>query len=598
MCGFTAIIDPHHEINLMQRETWVRAMSEALAYRGRDDERFYVSKDKRVSGLFRRLPVQGVGDLGAQPMSESDYTLFFNGEIYNYIEIKQDLIDQYKCDFKSKSDAEVLLKAFVHWGVEKTVAILDGMFAILLCDHKNKKYYIINDQYGEKPLFYKYKDSVLYVSSSVQSFKVLPNTKLSSTALSHYLSYGFVPGPMSVFDDVEAIQAGQIVTFDMAKDRLRKEQYTCKTYNYRANARDPIQDFEHMFEQSLSRRLRSERKKGLFLSGGVDSALILAVARKNLEEQLPCYTLSFRSKEGDYDEAAQAKALAEKFSVPHSILPMNDQELARIIPQKLGTLDQPLADAAYFPLAALTDFAASDGCVVMLGGEGGDELQAGYSRHAQEAQLKKLWQNRYWLKYVWSSLKPLTPVARMIGQTQFDRKFDKIEHMLKNDADNAYESIVKLWSGSTNHRFVDDFRQNDIDFFLPNQLLPKFDNATMQATLEGRTPYLSKPLFDMMDQMPRDSWQNKALAKKILHGHGVSITPKKGLTVPIAHYLRGDLKEWSHQALKDFVALDVMPSSDIWSAWERVQSGKTEFAQPIWAIIVFSAWQRAHNLSI
>ncbi len=597
MCGFTAIIDPHNSINLMQRETWVRSMAEPLAYRGRDDEQYFVSADKRVTGLFRRLPVQGVGEAGAQPMSEGDYTLFFNGEIYNYIEIKQSLRDEFQCEFKSKSDAEVLLKAFVHWGIEKTLATLDGMFAIFLSDHKNKKYYIINDTYGEKPLFYKYKDNVLYISSSVQSFKKLPDTKLSTKAISHYISYGFVPKPLSVFQDVGSIMPAQIITLDMTQTHLTKQQYQTKTNDYEYQSRNAVQDFEALFTDSLSKRLRSERTKGLFLSGGVDSALILATAQTNLGETLPCYTLSFQSKNDEYDESVQARAMAQKFDAPHHVLRMNDKDLASIIPKKLGTLDQPLADTAYFPLAALTDFAAND-CVVMLGGEGGDELQAGYTRHAGEKRLKQIFDNRHWLKHMWPAMRPLSGLASILGQTQLDRKFDKVTHMLLSNSDNAYDALLRLWPNGTQVDFKDDFRQNDIDFFLPNQLLPKFDNATMQATLEGRTPYLSKPLFDMMDQMPRTQWQNKKLAKQILRRHNITITPKKGLTVPIASYLRGDLKEWAYAALQDFTELDVMPKEEIWRAWDNIQSGRTEFAQPIWALIVFSAWQRAHNLSI
>lgn len=599
MCGFTAIIDPHHNVDVTQREIWVRAMAEPLSYRGRDDEQYFMSKDKIVTGLFRRLPVQGVGKAGTQPMSEGDFTLFFNGEIYNYIELKQRLKNDFKCQFKSDGDTEVLLKAFIHWGVEHTISELDGMFAILLCDHKRKKYYIINDIYGEKPLFYRYKDSVMYISSSVQSFKTLSDTRLNHKALHYYLSYGFVPKPMSIFDDVVAIEPNQIIVFDRIKDRLEKSYYQTKRHDYHYHENDCVHDFEALFTQSLSRRLRSQRKKGLFLSGGVDSGLILATACLSLQENLPCYTLSFQSREDAYDESMQARSMAKQFGVDHHVLPIDDRDLARIIPNKLATLDQPLADAAYFPLAALTDFAARD-CVVMLGGEGGDELQAGYARHEQEHRLKQLWYYRQWLRPLWPVLKPCAKLTGTVfGQTQWVRKLDKIEHMLKNTQGNsAYDSLLRLWNTGTHYDFRGDFRENDIVFFLPNQLLPKFDNATMQATIEGRTPYLNKALFDMMEQTPRHVWASKNLAKTLLDHHDIEITPKKGLTVPIADYLRGDLKEWAYDALTDFSKMDVIPKQDIWASWDKLQKGRTAFAQPIWALIIFCAWQRAHNLSI
>jgi asparagine synthase (glutamine-hydrolysing) len=297
---------------------------------------------------------------------------------------------------------------------------------------------------------------------------------------------------------------------------------------------DAITMFANAFATAVDLRLQSDVPVGVFLSGGLDSSLIMLTAHKLLGRSLPSFTISLPNADPAYDETDQARTIAGLCGSEHHVLPLDEVALLNAIPDQIAQMDQPLADAAIIPTALLSKFARQH-VTVALGGEGGDELQGGYTRHMQEKALRAL----YALRGV---AKPMLPLADRVGKNlpQWKRQSAKLQDFINTQADSAYEALMTLWPQENDINLSSGFRTADTEFYLPHNLLMKLDGATMQASLEGRCPYLDPELWATMDVIPRRFWRGKRLAKHMLQGLGGTVpNAKRGLTLPLAEWLRG-----------------------------------------------------------
>ena len=616
MCGLAGIIDPSGK----KTKNDTRIMAQAIAYRGPDDQTDWQDDTLPVSLSFRRLAILDLSPDGNQPMHEGALTICFNGEIYNYKELKIKLEAEHQCVFKTSSDTEVLLKAFLHWGIKKTLNAVNGMYGIALLDRRDNMLTLMRDRFGEKPLYYTHQNGALYFASELKALRTQINFKASKQGLSYYLQFGFIPAPYTIYEGVKALQPGEYITFDLRnlshpEDARGPSIIPAWIPKQVRDVSEPegLENFESALSRSIDIRLRADVPVGVFLSGGLDSSLILLIASKKLGRPLPSFTIKMHSDDPAYDEADQAAGIASLCGSENHVLTLDEEALLEALPAQLNQMDQPLADAAILPTALLSQFARQH-VTVVLGGEGGDELQAGYTRHAEEARLKELYTIRSVLKIILPLLKPFAMMGEKIALPQWRRQFDKMQRLLSFKTDNVYEALMTLWdpasfphipvqAGISEYKssLEGEFRQNDTNFYLPHDLLMKLDGATMGASLEGRCPYLDPDLWNVLGTMPKHIWANKRLATDLLvklGGEDALPRGKRGLTLPLADWLRGGLKDWAWENLEYFKTLNLLPPADIDAQWHAVQDRATDHAQPLWALCIFSAWARAHNLVI
>lgn len=590
MCGFAGIIDPSGQTGKAES----RAMALALAHRGPDDHGDWADATLPVAMSFRRLAILDLSPDGNQPMHDGPLTICFNGEIYNYKELRQRLEIDHGCVFKTTSDTEVLLKGVLQWGLERTLNEANGMYAIALLDRRDETLTLARDRFGEKPLYYSSHKGALYFASELKALRAQIDVSADKNSVSTYLQFGFVPAPDTIYENVKALQPGEFLTFNIRNPQNLERDYLfdlgAGLPQLKLNEDEALDLFEDALTRAIDIRLRSDVPLGVFLSGGLDSSLILAMASRLLDKPMPAFTIAMESDDPAYDETAQAKLVAEFYHAEHHILPLNERIMLDALPGQIAHMDQPLADAAILPTALLSHFARKH-VTVALGGEGGDELQAGYTRHAQETRLKAIYALR-------GIAKPFLPLAKS-NLPQWKRQSDKLERFIGTKAASSYEALMTLWPQGNRMDLPSGYREADAEFYLPHDLLMKLDGATMQASLEGRCPYLDPDLWRVMSLIPRRHWANKKLARDLLAKRGgVLATGKRGLTLPLAEWLRGDLRDWGEAQIADFKALGLLPDKTVDAEWDALLKGQSDHAQPIWALCLFSAWRNAHNLAI
>ncbi len=592
MCGFAGIIDPSGQ----KTKADSRRMALEIAHRGPDDHADWQDGTLPVSLSFRRLAILDLSPDGNQPMHDGPLTICFNGEIYNYKELRSYLEVQHGCTFKTTSDTEVLLKAFLTWGIDTTLNMVNGMYAIALLDRRDETVTLARDRFGEKPLYYTRDNGALFFASELKALRTQIELTADKSSVNRYLQFGFIPAPQTIYEGVNALLPGQAITFSIANPSATGGSAMLlpiaeePNLHGRVNNDQALTIFENALTKAIEIRLRSDVPVGVFLSGGLDSSLILLTASRLLGKALPSFTIAMQSDDPAYDETAQAKAIAQLCGSDHHILNLNEQSLLNALPGQIAHMDQPFADAAILPTALLSHFSRQH-VTVALGGEGGDELQAGYTRHAKEKRLKLMYAARGISKAVLPFLSSNLP--------QWKRQSDKLKQFLNTDAASSYEALMTLWPQNNPMNFPRDYRNADTHFYLPHDLLMKADGATMQASLEGRCPYLDPDLWRAVNGLPRSTWEDKKLAKQMLAKLGGTLpSGKRGLTLPLAEWLRGDLRDWAEAELSDFKSLSLLPEKDIETQWNSLLDGRSDHAQPIWALCLFSAWRRARNLSI
>lgn len=579
MCGLAGIIDPQRRL----APDTAPSMAAALVHRGPDAASEWRDSTLPASFAFRRLAILDLSGEANQPMHDGPLTILFNGEIYNYRDIRAEL-QRNGHSFKTSSDTEVLLKAFSMWGMKETLKKLNGMYAIALLNREEGSLSLARDRFGEKPLYYTEHNGALLFASELKALRNVLDLKICQHARALYLRYGFIPAPHTIHEGVAALQSGEWVTFDVQNLKRRTQGVTPRLGV-------PQKDFETALTRAVQIRLRADVPVGVFLSGGVDSSLILALAGHKLSRPVPSFTLRM---EGDpnYDESVAAAAIARRCGSEHRIVETNAALLRDAAPNHIAFMDQPLADAAFIPLALLAK-QSRQSVTVALSGEGGDELQAGYTRHKYEKIIKAFLGQKMPLNAAGALL---LPVAKLLGLPQLQRQLDKARALPQGS---PYQSLLSLWGVDAPLLPYKDFRQGDTEFYLPHDLLMKLDGATMKSSLEGRCPYLDPDLWATIDSMPRSVWQGKKLARALLKKYGLDVPQaKKGLTLPLADWLRGDLKDWAWTYIEEVKRSGFLPSAAIDKTWQDVQQGRSQHVQPLWALAVYGQWCKTHSFPL
>ena len=604
-------------------------MGRALAHRGPDDEGEMILNTGAMSaGLgHKRLSIIDLSTAGKQPMANEDETVWvsLNGEIYNYQELRKELEDKGH-RFRSHSDTEVI----VHLYEERGACCLDalnGMFAFALWDGRNNSLFLARDRVGKKPLHYCIAEGQIIFASEIKALLQHPRVSrdIDLRALSKYLSYEYIPAPDTIFRSIKKLEPGHFLLYTNRESRSARYWDIPLEDDPPENRSEAqyTEELRDLLERSVRRRLVADVPVGLFVSGGLDSGIVAALAAK-VKDQLQCFSIGF--DEPSFDESAYAKQVAASLGVKHHLKVFSAQEMLRLVPKLPQILDEPLADPSILPLYLLSSFAA-ERMKVVLSGDGGDELFAGY----QTFQAHKLMHYYHALPgFVRNSLKKFSshlPVSH--GYLSADYK---IKQFLKGDGVCA-ESRFFVWRGAfhgeeKNELLRAEIRRElehhdcyeDIDryvqesglskelerilylsmkLYLQDNNLVTVDRASMANGLEVRCPLLDQDVVEFVCRLPAKYKLNGLRTKYLLKRAAGGLLPrrviyrqKKGFAIPLAQWLNTELKDF----MLEYLSEERIRKQGIFNFpyVKRLideQLAKTiDHRESLWTLLVFQSW--------
>ena len=552
----------------------LHAMTARISYRGPDGEGHWSDDQTRVHLGHRILSIID-REGGAQPMWDGDHTVgvIFNGEIYNHLELRRELVEAGHRFQSSHSDTEVLVHGYKEWGAGLPKR-LNGMFAFAILDRRAGQLFIARDRFGEKPFYYAAMARSFVFGSEVGALCQHPavSTDISPRAVQKFLAWGFLPAPHSIYADVRKLPAGSSLTLDIATREFKIETY----WRFRIDATPGLtqadeprlaEELRHLLQQAVERRMISDVPLGLFLSGGIDSASVLAGATRHREARdLQTFTIGFTDP--SYDESGHARALARAFGTQHHEEILDLDKAQALLPHVLGRLDEPLGDPSILPTFLLCRFARKH-VTVALSGDGGDELFAGYDPF-KALNPAKIYANLV-PRGVHRGLRRLADLLpRSTNNMSIDFKVrrallglswpeamwnpvwlspadpDLIAEICETplSAEELYEEAVDLWA-TQEFDIVDRTLEFYTTFYLPDNILTKVDRAAMLNSLEARAIFLDNDVVEFCQRLP-NSFKFRNGERKVLLRRAVAdwLPPevlarrKKGFGIPVSRWLR------------------------------------------------------------
>ncbi|CAO5675691.1 MAG: Asparagine synthetase [glutamine-hydrolyzing] 1 [Holosporales bacterium] len=588
MCGITGFISKKDvSISLLE------AMNDTIAYRGPDSSGLFFENyngDRKIGLAHRRLSIIDLSPLGHQPMIFDNVVIVFNGEVYNFKKIRADL-EKVGFSFKSNSDTEVILKAYLAYGID-FIDHLNGMFAIALYDKRTNDFYLIRDRLGVKPLYYSFNESELIFGSELKPLMMYPNFKkeIDLHALSLFLYHGYIVAPHTIFKNVYKLKPGSYLHFNDNKVKNIVYWSVAEKFKKRdiieKSEEEWIDDLESLLINSVKDRMVSDVPIGAFLSGGIDSSLITALMQKNAHTPVKTFTIGFNEKE--YNEATYAKDVAKHLKTEHHELYLPIQTAEELIPKIPHYYDEPFADSSQLPTMLLSEMTRKH-VTVALSGDGGDELFCGYGRYDDVLRLSRLENYAKIAKKIPFFKSIIKNVTNNSKYTQFfeltndhnvinSAYLNYIHHwpVIKNHTmqfDKAYEDIMSL-----SDKIQEKHMLQDMVTYLPDDILTKVDRASMAYSLEARAAMIDDHrVLEFSFSMPHDmkfkNGEKKYILKKILKRYipgNLINRPKMGFGVPIYDWLRTDLKHLIDHFLSD----DYIKKQDIFDLKEiqRIRS--------------------------
>lgn len=613
MCGFVGCI---HGSDLndhdLDYEKKIKEMNKLIVHRGPDDEGFFF--DDHISFGFRRLSIIDV-EKGHQPLSYENerYWIVFNGEVYNYIELRDELIAD-GLTFETDSDTEVIIATYAKYK-EKTAERLRGMFGFVIWDKVEKSVYGARDHFGIKPFHYAEEDGNIYFASEKKSiYEILKKKEINPVALQNYLTFQFVPDPETLTENIHRLPPGHYFTKPL-NGEMEITRYWEATFA-------PIQKSEDEFAKaikdvlydSVEKHMRSDVTVGSFLSGGVDSSIIVAIARE-FNPKIKTISVGFE-REG-YSEIDVAKETADRLNVENISEIITAQQFMDEFPRFVWHMDDPLADPAAVPQFFLAEIARKH-VKVALSGEGADEVFGGYTIYNEPNSLKRIDSLPSGLKKGLNQLAKIMPEGmrgksfiqrgttpmeqRYVGNAKIFEEAEKKKLMVNYLAGHPYQNVTKpFYDRSKGYDPIDRMQYIDIHTWLNGDLLLNADRTTMAASLELRTPFLDKEVFKVARELPSDIRIANATTKYILRKAAESFVPdnvlyrkKLGFPVPIRHWLKDEMNSWVKDIIADSQTDHLINKSYVLGLLEDHCAGKLDNSRKIWTVITFMVWHKLY----
>jgi asparagine synthase (glutamine-hydrolysing) len=630
----------------------VRRMSDTLLHRGPDDEGSWVDPDAGLALGFRRLSIIDLTPEGHQPMTSADgrYVLIFNGEIYNFQELRREL-ELLGHRYRGHSDTEVMLAAFTEWGFERAVRRFNGMFALALWDTVERRLHLTRDRLGEKPLYYGTLGQTFLFGSELKALKAHPSfqTELNRDALALFLRYNYIPAPYSIYRNIYKLPPGTFISLDahdgssngsvgqlpapQAYWSAREVAEAGVAAPFACTEAEAIAELETLLGDAVGLRMVADVPLGAFLSGGVDSSTVVALMQARSSQPVRTFSIGFT--EEAYDEARYAAVVAGHLKTDHTELYVTPADAMAVIPRLPALYDEPFSDSSQIPTFLVSQLARRH-VTVSLSGDGGDELFAGYNRYllGQSVWNKISWMPRgsramaagalttvspqAWDR-AFTGLKPFLP-SRLQQRTPGDRMHKLAEILSVPDPQAMYMSLVSHWKepaslvpGATEPvttltdarqwanlpDFIQRMMYMDTVTYLPDDILVKVDRASMGVSLEARVPFLDHRVVEFSWKMPL-AWkirggQSKWPLRQILYRHvprELIERPKMGFGIPIGQWLRGPLKDWAEALLEErrLKQEGFLNPQPIRQKWQEHLSGARNWQYYIWDVLMFQGW--------
>lgn len=626
MCGICGIVDTSGTFKI--GEDLIHRMCSAIAHRGPDDEGVYIETKGPSVGLgHRRLSIIDLSAAGHQPMSNEDGSIrvILNGEIYNYRELKTSL-EEAGHKFKSGSDTEVL----VHLYEEYKEACLDhirGMYAFAVWDSNAGSIMLARDRIGKKPLLYQYENGVLSFASEFRSLieSGLVKKYIDHDAVNAYLTFGYIPSPLTVYKKVFKLPPGHRLILKGGKIDIKR--YWGLDYSKKLNIteEDAASETLRLLKEAVKIRLYSDVPLGAFLSGGIDSSAVVAIMSGLMSGKVKTFSIGF--EESGYDELKYARNIAEKYGTEHNefILKPKAMEVLPLLVERYG---EPYADSSAIPTYYVSR-ETKQYVTVALNGDGGDETFAGYERYQAMLVAEMYRRLPGWPRRVISGSAELLPdsidpknrvrnikrffqAAEMPAVSRYLRWISVFDESSKDDmysdafkssisGDLPYERIGRYISGSHGTDMLDRLLETDVNMYLPDDLLVKVDIASMANSLEARSPFLDHKLMEFAAALPTH-YKMKHLVKKYLLKKAIKdIVPaenihrrKMGFGVPIGNWFRGELKSFMEDTLLSSDSLNrgyFRP--DLVKRMVKEHTDKRcDHAYKLWALLMLELWHK------
>ena len=630
MCGIAGFLDLKRQTGAEGLASQAKAMGGAQIHRGPDSGGVWTDAAAGIALSFRRLAIIDLSPAGDQPMVSTNgrFALAFNGEIYNFKELRDDL-ETGGHRFRGDSDTEAMLEGFAAWGVEATVARLIGMFAFALWDREERRLWLGRDRLGIKPLYYGERDGLFLFGSELKALRAKDGwtPRIDRNALAAYTRFNYVPTPLSIYQGIRKLEPAILLSYrpGEAPALTRYWDMASVATQRRRDISDEvaIEEAESLLTDAVSRRMVADVPLGALLSGGIDSSTVVALMQKSGSQPVRTFTIGFA--EGGFDEAAHARAVADHLGTDHTEIAMSPDHARAVIPRLADWYDEPFADSSALPTRLVCELAQRD-VTVALSGDGGDETFLGYNRYrAADALWQRMQRTPAPLRQlascvlggvptgVWDGLTRLLPQAQRPSLAG-DKAHKLAESLRQVDADSIYWNLVSHWkspivqdrrhddrlSSETITDFGERMAYYDTVSYLPDDILTKVDRASMSVSLEARVPLIDHRLLEFAWSLPkrmrlRDG-QSKWLLRQVLYRHvppSVVDRPKNGFAVPIAAWLRGPLREWAENLLDERRLREEgwFDPAPVRQAWTAHLAGRGNHWEALWGVCVAQAWR-------
>lgn len=636
MCGIAGIFD--YSISSSVSDKLLKDMSDVIITRGPDSDGAYISDDRKCGLSFRRLAIIDLSPLGNQPMHNSNgsKSIVFNGEIYNHQEIREELIALgYK--YKSGTDTETILYGYEQWG-PKILDKMLGMWAIAIWDDRKKELFVARDRIGIKPLYYYHKNGKFIFGSEIKSILKHPDVAkaMNMNELPNYLNFGLSSNRDTMFENIHKLPSAN---YAIIKSNGEKEQYTYWTpfdgiakEDYSKYSEKDLQDKTlSLLRDAIKARMMSDVPFGVFLSGGIDSSLNVALMAELMNRPVDTFTVGFKELE-KYNELKYARLISKKFGTNHNEILIDHNDSLPILDELAFHEDEPNADPVCLPLYFLSKLTRDKGTIVVQVGEGSDEQFAGYPWIVQHYNIKK----KYWDKYamlpkflrraVHGMSKPLlnsmdkTLVLEYLRRaaegeelywsgvsiyspTHLDKLFGRNFNFLSNIPSlYAHKLHAEAFSISDDLDYYQQMVYLELKQRLAEILLMRVDKVSMAHSIEARVPFLDHRIVEFTtalsakQKMP-DGKTTKYILKKAAESvlpHEIIYRPKQGFAAPVSEWFRGPWAEFTEDYILNsfFVKSGIFNKDYIQRLLTNHKNSKANLSQPIFSLLMLSVWHK------
>lgn len=612
MCGFIGCVHDKTQNYRDEEKQLFKNMNDIITHRGPDDDGYY--DDDHIQFGFRRLSIIDI-ESGHQPLTYENerYWIIFNGEIYNYVELREELLKE-GLTFSTSSDTEVIIALYSHLK-EKAVERLRGMFAFVIWDKQEQTLYGARDPFGIKPFFYMEDgDRTFFASEKKSILLALKNDVLDYDSLQHYLTYQFVPEPDTLSEGIKKLEPGHYFTKKIGSKMEMNRYWKAHFQPVLKSEDDFVKEIRDILFDSVEKHMRSDVPVGSFLSGGIDSSIIASIA-KQFHPAIKTFSVGF--EHNGFSEIDVAKETAEKLGVENISYIITPEEYMKEVPKIIWHMDDPLADPACVPLYFVAREARKH-VTVVLSGEGADELFGGYNIYREPGDLEIFNKipriGKVLLKGIADMLpegmkgksfieRGVTPMEqRYIGNAKMFDEAEKRELLSVYREGLNYTDITKpLYEESRGYDPVDRMQYIDIHTWMRGDILLKADKMTMAHSLELRVPFLDKAVFEVASKIPTSLKTANGTTKYVLRKAAEGVVPdhvlnrkKLGFPVPIRHWLKAEMNDWAKNIIRESQTDHLINKTYLLKLLDDHCQDKADNSRKIWTVLMFMVWHQVY----